>query len=94
MRVWFNHWFSTVYHLIDMIKKAEPGKYTVIGTNEKGEAVYRCACDEWYTEPVGLSDEEYVRYCLDFCREHRVADSRGHCVYGVRHHCKLYATEL
>ena len=72
MRVWFNHWFSTVYHLIDMIKKAEPGKYTVIGTNEKGEAVYRCACDEWYTEPVGLSDEEYVRYCLDFCREHRV----------------------
>ena len=72
MKIWFNHWFSTAYHLIEMIKKGEPGKYTVIGSNEKSTSVYQCACDEWYAEPAGVSDDEYVSFCLDFCREHSV----------------------
>ena len=28
-------------------------------------------CEEWYQEPV-LKGEQYVSFCLDFCREHNI----------------------
>ena len=33
MRIWFNHWFSTAYHLINMIKDGDPDKFYFIGTS-------------------------------------------------------------
>ncbi len=72
MRVWFNHWFSTVYHLINLMKESDPGRFYIIGSNANSLSVYKSACDEWYREPADLPAEEYVRYCLDFCVEHRV----------------------
>ena len=69
-RIWFNHWFSTVYLMIEMLKQADR-EYYIIGSNDKENAVYRAVCDEWYQEPV-LSETEYIQYCLNFCREHRV----------------------
>ena len=69
-RIWFNHWFSTVYLMIEMLKQAD-WEYYIIGSNDKENAVYRAVCDEWYQEPV-LSETEYIQYCLNFCREHRV----------------------
>ncbi|MBQ8429638.1 MAG: ATP-grasp domain-containing protein [Clostridia bacterium] len=72
MRIWFNHWFSTVFHLINLIKKGSPNQFTVIGSNENDSVVYKNACDEWYTEPRGLSDAEYISYCLEFCKQHKV----------------------
>lgn len=72
MRIWFNHWFSTAYHLINLIKAGDPGKFTVVGSGTNSAAVYRRACEEWYDEPDGLTGDEYVRFCLDFCREHRI----------------------
>lgn len=72
MRVWFNHWFSTAYHLINLIKEGDPGKFVVVGSSANSWAIYQRACDEWYVEPDGLSPEEYVSFCLDFCREHRI----------------------
>ena len=70
MRIWFNHWFSAVYHTILMIK--EGGEACVIGSNENEYAVYKTVCDEFYVEPSGLNETEYVEYCLAFCKEHRV----------------------
>ena len=69
IRVWFNHWFSTIYKLIELLK-AE-GDYYVIGTNQRSAAVYKLVCDEFYTEPA-LDGDAYADYCLEFCREHRV----------------------
>ena len=43
----------------------------VIGTNDNEYSVIKNACDEWYQEPI-LKDEEYVAFCLDFCRAHDV----------------------
>lgn len=71
-RIWFNHWFSTVYHLINLIVKDEKDKYTIIGTNERDFVAYKCACDQWYSEPIGLDDDEYVEFCLSFCKEHKI----------------------
>lgn len=69
-RIWFNHWFSTAYNIINMIKQDNPYFY-IIGTNENERSVLATVCDEWYVEPV-LKGNDYVEYCLDFCREHEV----------------------
>ena len=72
MRLWFNHWFSTAYHLINMIKQGDPGKFYVIGSSTNPYAIYKHACDEWHYEPDSISAAEYVDYCLSFCRKHAV----------------------
>ena len=72
MRIWFNHWFSTAYHLINLIKEEEPKKFTVIGSSQNPYAIYKQACDEWYIEEKGLSAEEYIDFCMEFCREHNI----------------------
>ena len=70
IRIWFNHWFSTAYSIIQLIKKDE-SDFQIIGSNEREQAVYKKVCDEWHIEPV-LKDEEYVSYCLDFCEKNRI----------------------
>lgn len=72
MRLWFNHWFSTAYHLINMIKEGDPGKFCVIGSSTNSAAIYKCTCDEWYYEADGLSVDEYIEFCLNFCQEHEI----------------------
>ena len=70
VRIWLNHWFSTAYNIIAMLRKDEPDFY-VIGTNEFPYAGYQVHCDEFYTEPV-LDEAAYVRFALDFCKEHAI----------------------
>lgn len=71
MRVWFNHWFSTAYHLINLMRQGYGEAITVVGSGSNAKAVYRQACDEWYPEQE-LSDEEYVAFCINFCQEHGI----------------------
>lgn len=71
--IWFNHWFSTAYHLINLLRENKHFDLYVIGTNKSGDAVYKNACDEWYIEPGdSTSAKEYVTYALNFCKEHKV----------------------
>ena len=53
-----------------MIKQAD-SSVAVIGSNENEFTPYRIVCDEWYREPV-LGEDEYVDFCLSFCREHSI----------------------
>ena len=71
IRVWFNHWFSTVYGIIELMKKDEKETIYVIGTNGQRDSVIQKVCDEWYEEPK-LYGEEYIQFCLDFCKEHKI----------------------
>lgn len=71
IKVWFNHWFSTAYGLIELMKKDDEEEIYVIGTNLQTDSVIQKVCDEWHEEP-NLYGEEYISYCLDFCREHNV----------------------
>lgn len=70
IRIWFNHWFSTAYSIIQLMRKDE-SDFWVIGSNERPKTVYKEVCDEWHVEPV-LREEEYVSWCLDFCVKNRV----------------------
>lgn len=71
IRVWFNHWFSTSYRLIELMKKNGGEQVWVIGTNKQNNSVIRNVCDEWYPEPVTDGDA-YVKDCIGFCLEHKV----------------------
>jgi len=71
VRVWFNHWFSTSYGLIELMKQDAKDEIYVIGTNKRVDSVIQKVCDEWYQDPT-TDGEEYLRYCLDFCVEHHV----------------------
>lgn len=71
IKVWFNHWFSTAYRLIELIKEDEEEEIKVVGTNLQIDSVIQKVCDEWYEEPK-TSGEDYILYCLDFCREHNI----------------------
>lgn len=72
MRIWFNHWFSTAYHLINMMKEGNPDKFTMVGSSHNPLAIYKRACDEWYDEAEKISEKDYIEFCLDFCREHKI----------------------
>ena len=71
VKIWFNHWFSTAYNIITMIREDNPD-FRIIGTNERERSVLSTVCDEWEVEPV-LSSSDYVEYCLKFCKEHDVS---------------------
>lgn len=70
VRIWLNHWFSTAYHIILLLKQDNPD-FRVIGSNENEYSPIMTVCDEWYREPP-LKDGEYVEFCLQFCREHQI----------------------
>ena len=72
IRIWFNHWFSTAYHLIRLMGEGGEGRFQFIGSSANPDALYKLACDAFFSEPQGLSEEDYVRWCLAFCEEHGV----------------------
>lgn len=71
VRVWFNHWFSTSYRLIELMKEDKEEQIIVIGSNQQVDSVIQKVCDEWYEEPA-LDGEDYLDYCLEFCKTHKV----------------------
>lgn len=71
VRVWFNHWFSTSYQLIQLMKQDSENEIYVIGSNRVFSSVIQDACDEWYEEPP-LDGDEYIDYCIEFCKKHEV----------------------
>ncbi len=71
IKVWFNHWFSTSYRLIELMKQDVEEQVYVIGSNKQFHSIIQEVCDEWYEEP-DIGGEDYIEYCLDFCRKHQV----------------------
>lgn len=71
VRVWFNHWFSTSYRLIELMKKDAGERIYVIGSNRQRDSVIQKVCDEWYEEP-DIDGEAYIAFCLEFCSRHSV----------------------
>ena len=75
MRIWFNHWFSTAFRLMELLKEGCSSNnmdIDIIGTNKIDLCVYKTYCDEFYIEPTDISDEDYITWCVDFCKEHNI----------------------
>lgn len=71
IRVWFNHWFSTAYGIVELMKKDSEQEVYVIGSSIHKNSVVQNVCDEWYEEPE-IDGEEYIKFCIKFCKEHKI----------------------
>jgi len=72
MRVWFNRTFSSVYTAMRLIREADQERryhliYTGTSPVPAGQAAH-----QFELEPTGLKGEDYVAWCLAFCRQHDV----------------------
>jgi hypothetical protein len=73
MRIWFNKTFSTIGAVFRQLKAGYPnGEVTIVCTHTHRTATAFLASDEAYLEPSELHGQEYIDWCLDFCREHRI----------------------
>ena len=81
--VWLNHWFSTAYNIIKLIKKDDSLDFHIIGTNENNISVLKDVCDEWYSEPEKISGDDYVEFCLEFCQDHNIDVFLPHRHFGA-----------
>ena len=73
INIWFNHWFSSAYHLINLLKENPNFNVRVIGSNKNEYVVYRNVCDEWYQEPSDqITASDYVDFAVNFCKEKKI----------------------
>ncbi len=74
VRVWFNHWFSTAYHIISLLRQDDDTGFFIIGSGSNPDSVIRRVCDEWFEEPQNCHEDEhrYVLFCRDFCRDRHI----------------------
>ncbi len=70
-RIWYNHWFSTAYHLIHLMRECGTDA-EFIGSSSNEQCVYKFECDEWYKEDYNADMGGYAEYCLDFCKKHSI----------------------
>ena len=73
MRIWFNYWFRTAYSIISILRSQldeDNCNYTIIGSHTNEYSPIQKVCDEWYIEES--SSENYVEFCLNFCKEHKI----------------------
>ena len=67
MRVWFNRTFSSVYAAISLIREADlEGRFHLIYSNANPHALAGRVAHEFFIEPTGLDNEQYIDWCLAF----------------------------
>ena len=72
INIWFNRWFSTVAHYMDMIRhNPDQQEFVIYGTHPNPDTVYFKNCDVSGTEP-DIDGEEYLQFCLDFCLQNNI----------------------
>lgn len=71
-RVWFNKCFSSVKGVLTQLRADWGDGLYLIGSHTDVGFEPLSACDFTETEPTGVSGEEYVEWCLDFCERNRV----------------------
>ncbi len=69
MRIWFNKTFSTIHAVFRNLHQSE---ITLICTHTQANAAAFLAADERYLEPNGLSEQDYLEWCVAFCRQHNI----------------------
>ena len=72
LNIWFNRWFSTVSHYMDMIRhNPDRLEFVIYGTHPNPDTVYFKNCDVYGTEP-DIDGEEYLQFCIDYCIQNRI----------------------
>lgn len=70
-RIWFNHWFNTAYHIVNLLKQGHEEEFEIYGTNRNPYSAVLTACDYSGIEE-SMSEGEYIDFCLDFCKRNGI----------------------
>ncbi|PZD97021.1 carbamoyl-phosphate synthase large subunit [Paenibacillus sambharensis] len=71
-RIYFNRWFSVMYHYIRAIRENPDGEaYEFYGTHPNLNHMSLLEADYKETEP-SITGLPYVEYCAEFCRRHQI----------------------
>ena len=72
IKLWFNRWFSTVSHYMEMIRQnPDQQSFIIYGTHPNPDTVYLKSCDVSGTEP-DIAGTEYLKFCLEYCRQNQI----------------------
>jgi len=72
-RVWFNKTFSSVHSALALIREGDnAGAYRLVCSSPNPHALGPLAAHEAAVEPGEVTGADYVDWCMDFCREHRI----------------------
>lgn len=71
MRIWFNHWFSTVYHVFGLLRNYD-SDVEIVASNVRENTLIKSGADEWFLEPLMGENEKYVDYCLETCKKYKI----------------------
>lgn len=72
-KIWFGHLYSTAYSIIELIKNNNEGyEFEIFCTNNNQDSVLFEIADHYELEPIIEDDEEYIKYCLDFCLKNKI----------------------
>lgn len=72
-RIWFNHSFSTTYQFINSIRNnPDNKKFEVFCTHSNPHSIVLQFGDHKSLEPIGTSEEEYIDFCLDYCKTNKI----------------------
>ncbi|MDX9699201.1 MAG: ATP-grasp domain-containing protein [Rhodocyclaceae bacterium] len=73
VRVWYNKTFSSVHSALTLIRKGDiKGEYQVCCSHPQPKALGLLVADEAAAEPAGVTGQEYVDWCLAFCKAQRI----------------------
>ena len=72
--IWFNKTLSSVFNLLEILRQAQrpDERFRLICTHTRPAFLGRAAADHFEQEPSGLSEDDYVAWCLEFARRHGV----------------------
>src|SRR5262245_26273615 len=71
--VWLNKSFSSTCTVVETIRTAEPGAFRLLRTHTNPHVPALRIADAAEAEPKNLSEADYLAYCLEVVRRHRVA---------------------
>lgn len=72
LNIWFNRWFSTVSHYMELIRhNPDQQEFIIHGTHPNSDTVYFNYCDVFSTEP-DIEGEDYIQFCLDYCIQNKI----------------------
>ncbi|MDI2586779.1 ATP-grasp domain-containing protein [Psychrobacillus sp. NEAU-3TGS] len=72
INIWFNRWFSTVAHYMEMIRhNSDQQEFVIYGTHPNPDTVYFNYCDVSGTEP-DIEGEAYLQFCIDYCIQNQI----------------------
>ncbi|MGL5019442.1 MAG: phosphoribosyltransferase domain-containing protein [Luteolibacter sp.] len=71
-RVWFNKCFSSVHGVLRQLRVDWGSNLFLIGSHTERDFGPLAACDLAVVEPTGLTEAEYVDWCLEFCERQRI----------------------